>query len=184
LDQPLLDRCIANERKAQAELYKELYPQLMSICRRYAKSDLDARALLNQGFLKILSNLAKRKENVPFIAWAKRIQINTVISEFRKEKVRMEREQQMEEHHMEQYSISWNDVAEVIEAELLQHMLDHLSEATRSVFNLFAIDGFSHKEIAQMLSISTGTSKWHVSEARKNLQAQLVKHLSKESITS
>jgi RNA polymerase sigma-70 factor (ECF subfamily) len=156
----------------------------MSICRRYANDDLDARGLLNQSFLKILMNLAKRKENVPFIAWAKRITINTIISEFRKEKSRMEREERMEQHHLENHSVSWNSIAETIEAEVLQLMLDRLPEASRKVFNLFAIDGYSHQEIAEMLGISEGTSKWHVSAARKDLRAQLEKHVSTQSIPS
>ena len=175
---------MANDRLAQAELYKHAYPQLMSICRRYAKDDLDARGLLNQGFLKILTNLDRKKADVPFIAWAKRITINTIISEFRKDKLRMEKQEQMEEQKLENHSVSWNTIGEKIEAEVLQLMLDRLPEASRKVFNLFASDGYSHKEISDMLGISEGTSKWHVSAARKDLQHQLEKHLSHQSVIS
>ena len=72
-------------------------------------------------------------------------------------------------------SFSWNDVEQFIQAEALQAMLDKLPEVSRKVFNLFAIDGYTHKEIAQMLGISSGTSKWHVSNAR-NLLQQSIEH--------
>lgn len=169
----LISKCIKGERKAQAELYKALYPELMSICRRYLRNEIDSRSLVNQSYFKILKNLDKKKENVPFQAWYRRITINTVISDHRKRRKTRDHET-LQGELTEEIMISHNSIDHQIEAEALQHMLDTLPDRTRSVFNLFSIDGFAHKEIAEMLGISENTSKWHVNLARKKLSTLLV----------
>jgi len=173
VEQELLNRCIAADRKAQSHLYALLYPQLMSICRRYQQNELDARGLLNQGFLKILLNLKKKKDHVPFIPWCRRILINTIISEHRKNSKRVEMEKTADTISPSKEPFSWNDVETLIQVEALQAMLDQVPDISRKVFNLFAIDGYSHKEIAELLGISTGTSKWHVSHARALLKVSI-----------
>lgn len=176
IDKELIDRCIRKEPKAQEALYRALYGQMMAICSRYERNKQDAVARMNEGFLKVLTNLASRRPEVPFELWVRRIMINTVIDDFRKERQRKDTERMdgaFEEHEMSHV----NEYLHHMEAEAFAAMLQRVPDMSRKVFNLFAVDGYPHAEIATMLQISEGTSKWHVSHARKVLQdaiAQLV----------
>lgn len=166
----LIALCIRHDRKAEYELYKRSYSYLMSICLRYAKDRDKAAETLNLGYMKILSSLKTYKPEVPFKAWIRRIMINTLIDEFRKTK--RENEKLM---YVETYfdSNAFSEANEALEKLNVQQIYEHISklpEATRNVFNLYVIDGFSHKEIAAMLDISEGTSKWHLNAARAKLR--------------
>lgn len=160
----LIAECIQGEPKAQEALYRALYPMMMSICSRYERNRQDAAALLNQGFLKVLRNLHKRKPDVPLEPWVRRIMINTVIDGFRKERNRRSTEKlDMPE---EPGNTDVNEYLQHMEAEAFAELLHRVPPMSRNVFNLFAIDGLAHAEIAQQLKISEGTSKWHVAHAR------------------
>ena len=165
----LLADCIRKDPRAEHELYKTLYPMMMSVCSRYERNRQDAAARMNEGFLKVLLNLKTRKPDVPFEAWARRIMINTVIDNFRKERERKAYET-MDVPVNEHVGTEVNDFLRHMEAEAFAELLLRVPEMSRKVFNLFAIDGFSHTEIGEMLGISPGTSKWHVSHARQTLQ--------------
>jgi RNA polymerase sigma factor (sigma-70 family) len=175
VDPALLERCARKDRKAQFELYRVLYGTLMSVTRRYEKDHQLAQSLVNAAYLKVLDNLNKRKPEVPFEAWCRRITINTVINEHRDRRSfnTPTAMADLEQAH-QQPSPDLDGVESMIQAEELQHMLDRLPDMSRKVFNLFAIDGWAHKEIADLLNISEGTSKWHVSHARQRLQEMLV----------
>lgn len=174
VDRSLLDRCIRRDSAAQFELYKLLHDTLMSVARRYERDALHRKAMVNNAFLKILDHLPTRKPEAPFEAWCRRIMINTVLNEQRDRRTADRSVVHMDMEHAAAYhGTELNGVEEVIEAEELQHMLDQLPVMTRQVFNLYAIDGWKHKEIAGQLGISEGTTKWHVSTARQRLQAML-----------
>ncbi|MCB0758981.1 MAG: RNA polymerase sigma factor [Flavobacteriales bacterium] len=168
----LITECIRRDPRAEQELYKKLYPMMMSICSRYEHNRQDASARMNEGFLKVLRNLKNRKTEVPFEAWVRRIMINTVIDAFRKERERKKQET-MDVPMEEIAGAEVNRYLSQMEAEAFAELLTRVPEMSRKVFNLFAIDGFSHAEIAGMLGISTGTSKWHVSHARQTLQSAI-----------
>ena len=175
-DSDLLARCRKNDRKAHNELYRQCFGYLLVICHRYSNNKEDAKALLNQGFLKIITNLDKFNEDVPFGSWIGRIMVNTIIDEFRKNKKRRENMSSLEideVHSME--NVDFNEASQNLDAEALEQMIQQLPETSKKVFNLYAIDGYTHKEIGELLNISDGTSKWHVSHARKVLQAVLKK---------
>ncbi|MBL7951910.1 MAG: sigma-70 family RNA polymerase sigma factor [Flavobacteriales bacterium] len=170
----LLERCARQETKAQYELYRELYPLMMSICTRYERNRQDSTARMNQGFLKILQNLDKRRPEVPFDAWVRRIMINTVIDGFRRDRDR--RSNETEERPVNDvHGAEINDYLKHMEAEAFARLLQQVPSMSRNVFNLFAVDGFAHAEIADILGISVGTSKWHVSNARDILQQAIAK---------
>jgi RNA polymerase sigma factor (sigma-70 family) len=174
VDESLIARCIREEPKAQYEMYRALYGMMMSICSRYERNRQDAAALMNQGFLKILQNLGKKRSEVPFEPWARRIVINTVIDGYRKERER--KEQETMEQPLEQIpTAEVNDYLRQMEAEAFAELLECVPKMSRNVFNLFAVDGFAHAEIAQLLNISEGTSKWHVSNARGILQQAIAR---------
>ncbi len=173
VNERLIERCIREERKAQYELYRALHPMMMSVCSRYVRNKQDAVARMNIGFLKILQNIGKRRKEVPFELWARRIIINTVIDEFRKERDRKEMEA-IGDPPENNGSSSVNEYLKHMEAEAFENLLKELPAMSRNVFNLFAIDGYSHAEIAEMFGISIGTSKWHVAHARTVLQQRLL----------
>ena len=180
----LLARCRKNDRKAHNELYRHCFGYLMAICLRYCNQREDAEGMLNQGFLKIVSNLDKYNPEIPFGSWIGRVMVNTIIDEFRRDKKRREHMSgtDIDEIRTTAGGIDFNEAAEQLEAEELRSMIQRLPNMSRKVFNLYAIEGYSHKEIGEMLNISDGTSKWHVSFARKSLQ-EMIKTALKRMMT-
>lgn len=174
IPETLITRCARQEPKAQYELYRALHGLMMSICMRYARNRQDAVARMNQGFLKVLQNIDRRRPEIPFDAWVSRILINTVIDGFRKERGRREMELVMDAPDNGQAALA-NDYLRTMEAEAFARLLDGVPPMSRNVFNLHAIDGYGHAEIAEMLGISEGTSKWHVSNARSILQKAIAR---------
>lgn len=177
-DPKIIRKCLKQDRRAQQLLYKDCFAVLMGICSRYYKNKDESVAALNMGFLKILKSLDKRKENVPFKAWISRIMINTIIDEYRKTRTYKERISPVDfaEPHEEPEPVHLNDAEMNLDAEDVEQMLLQLPPTTRRVFNLYAIDGYSHDEVAELLQMKPGTSKWHVSTARKQLTAWLRVH--------
>lgn len=170
----LIRQCLKGKRKAQYDLYRVCFSFLLPVCMRYESNEEDARAMLNEGFLKILDNLKKYKTEVPFEAWCKRIMINTIIDNYRKNRRQSETIEYPDvNQNGEQLGVALNDAWQVLADEDLEKMLQALPANSRRVFNLYAIDGYSHKEISDKLGISTGTSKWHLSNARQKLQQTL-----------
>jgi RNA polymerase sigma-70 factor (ECF subfamily) len=169
----LLKKVKKQDRKAQLALYRICFNDLMSVASRYNKNEEDAALIVNNCFLKIIDNLHKYNSSKPFQAWIRRIAMNEVIDEYRKNKKRKELfvcTENIETHEVKYFS----EIDHEIEAEELNNMLLKLDKATRTVFNLIAIDGYSHKEIAEQLNISLETSKWHMKEARKKLKSMFI----------
>ena len=171
----LLTGCIRREGKAQQQLYDNCYPFLMRICIRYVNNQSDAEELFSMGFLKILSNIEKYKKEIPFVFWIRRIMINTIITEHHKNKKRKEIIEHVDftDHYEEYDPAVIHDYVQKMDAEQIYYLIMQLPPVSRQVFNLFAIDGFTHKEIAAMLNMSEGTSKWHVNFARNKLKEML-----------
>jgi RNA polymerase sigma factor (sigma-70 family) len=168
----LLADCQRGDRRAQFQLYQSCFSTLMSVGMRYKKNESESAAVVNVAFLKILKNLDKYQTKAPFQAWIRRIMINTVIDEFRKNrKVReLIEHTDFEDFHSHDDLVTLNVADLNFDAEELENMIKRLPPVSQKVFNLFAIDGFSHKEIGTMLGISDGTSKWHLSFSRKKLK--------------
>lgn len=172
----LLQAARTGDRKAQYQLYRLCYPVLMGVCARYRQGEQDAVAALNTAFLNIIKSLDNYPENASFEAWIRRIQINVLIDEFRKQKRYREQialPENLEIAANKQRNSDWNQGEKTLEAGYLERLMQKLPPLTRQVFNLFALDGFSHAEISEMLGISDGTSKWHVSVARSQLRTWL-----------
>lgn len=171
----LIRRCIKKDRKAQSELYKACYGFLMPVCMRYASCEDDAMSYLNLGFYKMLANLKKYKSHTPFQAWAKRVVINATIDEMRRNK-RYKSHEEVKGDGLFQESDSVTIYhEEAISSEDVYLLIQQLPPMTGSVFNLYALDGYKHKEIAKMLKIKEGTSKWHYAEAKKRLKELIEK---------
>ena len=179
----LIKDCLKGDRKAQFSLHKSCFSILMSVCIRYKVDKDEAKASVNAGFLKILNNLNRYNSAVPFEAWIKRIMINHVIDEFRKNRKVQElidytdfSEKQIPDN------IDYNEADKAFDAEDIEDLIRSLPPVTKKVFNLFAIDGYSHKEIGEMLKISDGTSKWHLNSARKKLQEAINQKMNSQKV--
>ena len=175
VDKELLEACKQEKRRAQFELYRLCYSTLMSVCIRYERNREDAEFMLNKVFYKILSNLHRYDEKAPFEAWIRRIAINTQIDEYRKNS------RSKIDYHEEPMNVAplnvmdYNEADKKFDAEELLMMIRQLPPVSQKVFNLYVIDGYNHKEIGDQLDISEGTSKWHLSNARKKLKAMMRK---------
>ncbi len=165
------------DQKAQYLLYKQCFPVLMSVCGRYHCGEQDAVSAVNLGFLKVVQSLEKMPEDAVFEAWIRRIQINVLIDEFRKNKKWRTLVTHADDLSVPAISRSvaqqWNEGDLKLQAGYLERLVQRLPPVTRQVFNMFALDGFSHNEIGDMLGISDGTSKWHVNSARSQLKLWL-----------
>src|ERR1700739_267453 len=171
----LITACIRKERKAQYELYKETYRYRMSICIRYTQSYEEAQEALNTGFLKILNNLEKYQSHIPFKSWIRRVLINVLIDEYRKQKKHKENIKYVEDFEELPIAGALNDAVAKMDVEEIHKLIVQLPPMSQRVFNLYVVDGFEHKEIADMLGISEGTSKWHLHSSRKQLKIMLNK---------
>ncbi len=175
VDSKLLQSCLNKERAAQYELYRICYSFMMGICMRYAKDKEEASSLMNEGFLKILTQLEKYKNHIPFELWMRRIIINNIIDQYRKNKKAKEMIEYKDFSDIENESGPVLNLAvEKMDVEQLHKFIDKLPAMSRRVFNLFVIDGYTHAEISGLLSISEGTSKWHMNNARQKLKEMIL----------
>ncbi|MBD78622.1 MAG: hypothetical protein CL840_06870 [Crocinitomicaceae bacterium] len=178
VDRKLIEACIKGDRKAQHKLYKDCFAQLLSICYRFANNKDDACILLNGAFFKVLNNLHKQNEEIPFMSWAIRITVNHCISEYRKENTRKKHLTPVDpedlEHHAELRVLDEGEKEynpEVLKR--VQEEVLNLPPTTQEVFQLYVFQGFTHNEVAQQLDMKEGTSKWHLNNARKILKSVL-----------
>jgi RNA polymerase sigma factor (sigma-70 family) len=169
LIQDLIKGCKKKDRMSQKGLYQIFYSYSMRMCIRYAKDKDEALELVNDGFMKVFINIHKYDPDKPFKAWLSTIMINSSIDHYRKQIKRIEMEELNAKHEMEDRE----SILSKIHYEDLIRLVQKLSVAYRTVFNLFAIDGYSHEEIANMLSISVGTSKSNLFKAREQLKRML-----------
>ncbi|MBS0000835.1 MAG: RNA polymerase sigma factor [Cyclobacteriaceae bacterium] len=168
---PILNGCLKNDRKSQKLLYKHFFGYAMSICIRYTENRADALEVLNDSFMKVFTNLKNFNQERSFKSWFRRILINTSIDHLKKE-MKHQYLERIEEHEIGHHH-SFAD--QNIGHEELISLVQGLSPAYRSVFNLYVIDGYNHQEIAEILGISEGTSKSNLSKARMNLREMLKK---------
>ena len=174
VDQTLLQASKRGDEKALYQLYQLCYGTLHSVASRYAVDEDESCTLINSAFMKIVKGISKYRASVPFEAWIRRIMINAAIDHHRKN--RKYRNMITYEEKLPEFKdvhIDYNVVDKLFDAEQLKSMIKELPPMSATVFNLFAIDGYSHKEISKMLSIKEGTSKWHLSHARSKLQDRL-----------
>ena len=165
----LVAACQRRERWAQQKLYEEYYGKMMSVCLRYAGSEDEALDLLHEGFIKVFKNIGKYEAGTSLTAWMRRIIINTCIDTYRKNIRRRTEDLEVafELHNEDVDAISQCSEQEILDA------IQQLSPAYRAVFNLYVIEGYSHKEIADTLDITESTSRSNLVKARMKLKALL-----------
>ena len=166
----LIEGCLKNERSIQKQLYELMSPTMFSICLRYADSYQTAEDLLQEGFIKVFKYIGNYRGEGSFEGWVKRIFVNTAIEHFRKQ-ARMYPIVNLESVN---HSLQAHSVGDNLELEDLQKLIQKLSPGYRTVFNLYIVEGYSHKEISEKLEISEGTSKSQLARARYLLQKMIV----------
>ncbi|RAU83225.1 RNA polymerase sigma factor [Pontibacter arcticus] len=165
----LIAGCQRAESKAQKLLYERFASQMYGVCLRYLKAEMDAEEALLNGFMKIYQNIGKFENKGSFEGWVRRIMVNEALAFLRKkEPLHLA----IEDGGTMQVASQTGADHDLAEGELMQ-LLYTLPAGYRTVFNLYAIEGYSHKEIAEMLSITEGTSKSQLSKARVMLQRRL-----------
>ena len=159
--------CQNKDRKAQEQLYRKFYRAMMTLCLRYTKNETDALEVLNTGFYKVLKNINKYDSRQASVyTWIRTIIVNSCLDFIKTNGSKIEAGEldDVVNVHLPPYIISRMSANEILQ------LVRRLSPATQAVFNLYVIEGYNHKEIATLMKISEGTSKWHLSEARKKLQ--------------
>jgi RNA polymerase sigma factor (sigma-70 family) len=168
----LIKRCKAGERKAQELLYKQFASKMLGVCFRYATDKMEAEDMLQNGFIKVFQKLADYRGEGSFEGWIRRIMVHSSIEYYRKHH-KMMQVVDIEEAGSETSS---NPLATAkLAAEDLLMLIRQLSPGYRIVFNLYAIEGYSHKEIAAIAGITEGASKSQLSRARSILREQVIK---------
>ncbi|MGH1518027.1 RNA polymerase sigma factor [Chryseobacterium sp. JK1] len=168
MERELLLECQRSNRKAQRVIYEKMAGRLYSVCRRYLKNDEDIEEVLADTFYKIFTKINQLQTLETFEAWAKKITVNECLQKLRSKKTSFI---SLEENDIPSSAASVENLS--FEKDMM-NLLNFLPEGCRAIFNLFAIEGYPHKEIAAMLSISEGTSKSQLNFARKKLQELLV----------
>lgn len=167
----LIESCIKGERKSQKQLYELYSPKMFALCLRYAKHQMDAEDILQEGFVKLFNNLDRFRGDGSFDGWVRRIFVNTAIEHIRRKNLNTTQDDGLE-HTVADRQYSALD--RMYEKDLIRSS-KILSEGYRTVFNLYAVEGYSHKEIAQQLGITESTSKSQFSRAKALLRSMLQK---------
>jgi RNA polymerase sigma-70 factor (ECF subfamily) len=174
-DADLLEGCRKEDRKMQYELYQRFAPKMFGVCLRYAGNTEEAEDILQEGFIKVFRKISSFRGEGSFEGWIRRIFVNTAIEHFRR-KTYLQPITEKEENTVEaQYLTILDSLAEKDIISLVQQ----LSPGYRTVFNMYVVEGYTHKQIADMLGISEGTSKSQLSRAKIILQDLVRTHLDK-----
>lgn len=161
--------CKAREEWALKELYEGYYGKLLPICQRYAKDDQEAQDLLHDGFIKAFNKIDKYQIGTSLEAWLKRLMINSCIDHYRKQKKYRSKD------IGEAFYLEDPDplIVDTLNAEEIIKAIQYMAPSYRVVFNMYIIEGYTHREIAEKLGVSESTSRSNLLKARKKLQGLL-----------
>jgi len=167
--QQLINNCKNNDTKAQSQLYKLFSGKLFSLCLKYSRNYAEAEDNLQDSFVTIFKKISQFNNKGSFEGWLKRITINTALQRYRNKGVfNIINEENIEEVTIE---IEEDDIS----IDYLLSIIQELPDRYRMVFNLYVLDGYSHKDVASMLKITTGTSKSNLARARMILKDKITK---------
>ncbi|MFC4476783.1 RNA polymerase sigma factor [Flavobacterium chungangensis] len=163
----IIKLAVENNRQAQQQIYSKFSSKMLSVSRQYIKDIQLAEDVMITAFMKVFTNLGKFEHKGSFEGWIRRIMVNECISYLRvQKKVKFAEDEFFVEE-------SFNEIDSQFTVEQIQYLIDALPDGYKMVFNLYAIEGYKHNEIAKMLGINEGTSKSQLSHARKMLQTQI-----------
>jgi RNA polymerase sigma factor (sigma-70 family) len=179
----LVKACIKGDRKSQNILYKTFYSKMLGICMRYANNHSEAQDLFHDGFIKVFSKLKSFENKGSLEGWIRRIIVNNAVDYVRTKSFHIEYDDDsklggLQEEEVKDFDFDPEKDLK-LKAELLLELIQELAPAYRTVFNLFVIDQYSHKEIAEKLNITVGTSKSNLSKAKLKLRELFNKNINK-----
>ena len=163
----LISQCRKQDRKAQEKIYREYSGKFFTLCLKYSANYEQAKDNLQDGFIKIFQNISQYKGKGSFEGWMTRIMINTSLKKFQKQTVYLT----IDEEQFEDPEVEIDD--ELLTIDFLIKLVQELPERYRMVFNLYTMDGYSHKQISELLDISEGTSKSNLARARMKLKERI-----------
>lgn len=166
-ERELIEECIQGKSNAHERFFKKYYSLMLGICLRYCNNKSDARDVLQEGFIKVFNNLASFKFEAPLIAWMKRVFINTAIDKYRKDQQFPKFSDISEQINLK--ADNDNILSQMATEDILK-CINKMPVGYRTVFNLYAIEGYTHKEIADKLGITEGTSKSQFAKSKKYLR--------------
>jgi RNA polymerase sigma factor (sigma-70 family) len=169
-DEELIKACIAEDRKAQNRLYDRFAPKMLGVCYRYAQTQPEAEDILQDAFVKVFNNLKKFRYESSLETWITRIMVNSALNHLKAtKKLKMESELDIAENAFEVASFQWHQ----IDTQVLMKFVQELPAGYRVVLNMFAIEGFSHSEIAEQLNIQESTSRSQFIRAKALLEKKI-----------
>ena len=172
----LLSGCLEGNRRMQEELYRRFSPKMYAVCLRYAGNAEEAEDILQEGFIKVFKKLDSFRKEGSFEGWVRRVFVNTAIEHFRRKRYLMPVTEKEENTIEGKYLSVLDDLA----ARDIMALVQDLSPGYRTVFNLYVVEGYTHKEIADMMGISEGTSKSQLSRAKVILQDMVKKFIDQQ----
>jgi RNA polymerase sigma-70 factor (ECF subfamily) len=175
----LIENCIKGDRKSQKALYDIYSPKMYAICLRYAKNQMDAEDILQDGFVKLFNNLDRFRGEGSFDGWVRRIFVNTSIEHIRRKSLNTTVGEGLENSVVDRHQ---NALDDLYEKDIIKSSMT-LSTGYRTVFNMYAVEGYSHKEIANQLGITESTSKSQFSRA-KALLRNIIQHKPKKTVAA
>ena len=164
----LINNCIKQDAKAQSQLYKQYASKLFSLCLKYSKNYAEAEDNLHDAFITVFSKIGQYNKEGSFEGWLKRIAINTSLQRYRNNVGVYDI---VDEGNIEDVTVDIND--EDVSLDFLLSIIQELPDRYRLVFNLYVLDGYTHVEIAELINISTGTSKSNLARARLILKEKI-----------
>ncbi|MFB1021679.1 MAG: sigma-70 family RNA polymerase sigma factor [Vicingaceae bacterium] len=170
-EERIIQGCINEEKSAQQYLYETYSPKMYYVCLRYARHASEAQDMLQDGFIKVFDNIGSFKSNGSFEGWIRRIVVNTALNYCRKSSFKQE---QIGIEDYQDTVVKSKAVSNLGEKELLA-LIQKLPDGYRMVFNLYVIEGYSHKEIGEMLNVTESTSRSQLAKSRKWMQNELEK---------
>lgn len=169
-EEELISGCLAGKRSAQNRLFDKYAPKMLGVCYRYAQTEHDAEDIMQDGFVKVFKNLKNFRKESSLETWIKRVMINTALNHLKAtQKLRMEQDIAVAENSADFSIHQWN----TIDTEILMQSIHSLPSGYRVVLNMFAIEGYSHKEIAEQLNITESTSRSQFARAKVLLKKKI-----------
>ena len=170
-EQQLITGCKANERRAQRAVYERYSPVMLAVARRYTSRDADAEDVLVTAFFKVFDKISSFKEDGSFEGWIRRIVVNQALMILRK-KHALKQASELDDVNPSTFSVPAVATDRLAEADIMK-LLETMPVGYRTVFNLYVVEGYKHREIAEMLEISINTSKSQLILAKKRMRQQL-----------
>ncbi len=166
----LIEGCIKGDRASQKKLYHQFAPKMLGVCRRYFETLEEAEDALQEGFIKVFENLKKYRNEGSFEGWIRRIIVNTALNNYRSN-LKNYFHSDFEENEKE--LVHNDDIIGSFSVDALLKIIDSLPKGYKMVFNLYEMEGYSHKEIAQLCDFTENTSKSQLVKAKKFLRKKI-----------